>query len=297
VAWSEADIPDQSGRTAVVTGANSGIGWDTARALAAKGARVIVACRNEAKGRDAEERLRRRVPNAEVRFESLDLGSLASVRAFADKLGAAEGRLDLLVNNAGVMMTPRGKTADGFETQLGTNHLGHFALTGLLLDRLRKAPAARVVNVSSLAHFPGRIDFDDLQAERSYDPMRAYGQSKLANLLFTRELTRRFLAAGIPALSAAAHPGSTRTELQRHSRLMTAVVRLVSQLPPQGALPSLYAATAPDVRGGEYFGPSRMFGMLGPPERARSSPRSKDTATARRLWEVSEQLTGVRFGI
>ncbi len=297
MAWSEADIPDQGGRTAVVTGANSGIGWDTARALAAKGARVIVACRNEEKGRDAEQRIRQRVPNADVRFELLDLGSLASVRAFADKLGAAEGRLDLLVNNAGVMMTPRGKTADGFETQFGTNHLGHFALTGLLLERLRRAPAARVVNVSSLAHFPGRIDFDDLQAERSYDPMRAYGQSKLANLLFTRELARRFAAAGIPALSAAAHPGSTRTELQRHSRLMAAAVRLVSQLPPQGALPSLYAATAPDVRGGEYFGPSRAFGMLGPPDRARSSPRSKDLATARRLWEVSEQLTGVRFGI
>jgi NAD(P)-dependent dehydrogenase (short-subunit alcohol dehydrogenase family) len=295
--WSEADIPDQTGRTAVVTGANSGIGWDTARALAAKGARVIVACRNEDKGRDAEQRIRKRVPNAEVRFEPLDLASLASVRAFADKLSAAESRLDLLVNNAGVMMTPRGKTADGFETQIGTNHLGHFALTGLLLESLRRAPAARVVNLSSLAHLWGRIVFEDLQSERSYDPTRAYGQSKLANLLFTRELARRLAASGSTALSAAAHPGSTRTELQRHSRLMAAAVRLVSQLPPEGALPSLYAATAPDVRGGEYFGPSRMFGMLGPPERARSTPRSQDPAVARRLWEVSEQLTGVRFGI
>jgi len=297
VAWSEADIPDQSGRTAVVTGANSGIGWDTARALAAKGARVVLGCRHETKGRDAEERIRRRVPNADVRFEALDLGSLASVRRFAEKLAAEEAHLDLLVNNAGVMMTPRGKTADGFETQFGTNHLGHFALTGLLLDKVRVAPGARVVTLSSLIHFTGRIDFDDLQAERSYDPSRAYGQSKLANLLFARELARRFQAAGIPALSVAAHPGSTRTELQRHSRLMAAAVRLVSQLPPQGALPSLYAATAPDVRGGEYFGPSRAFGMLGPPDRARSSPRSQDVATARRLWEVSEQLTGVRFGI
>ena len=297
MAWSEADIPDQSGRTAVVTGANSGIGWDTARALAAKGARVVLGCRHETKGRDAEERIRRRVPNADVRFEALDLGSLASVRRFAEKLAAEEAHLDLLVNNAGVMMTPRGKTADGFETQFGTNHLGHFALTGLLLDKVRVAPGARVVTLSSLIHFTGRIDFDDLQAERSYDPSRAYGQSKLANLLFARELARRFQAAGIPALSVAAHPGSTRTELQRHSRLMAAAVRLVSQLPPQGALPSLYAATAPDVRGGEYFGPSRAFGMLGPPDRARSSPRSQDVATARRLWEVSEQLTGVRFGI
>jgi NAD(P)-dependent dehydrogenase (short-subunit alcohol dehydrogenase family) len=297
MAWSEADIPDQSGRTAVVTGANSGIGYETARALAAKGARVVLACRSEDKGRDAEQRVRRAVPEADVRFEPLDLGSLASVRRFAEKLAAEEPRLDLLVNNAGVMMTPRGKTADGFETQFGTNHLGHFALTGLLLDKLRRAPGARVVNVSSLIHFQGRIDFDDLQAERSYDPTRAYGQSKLANLLFTRELTRRFQAAGVSALSAAAHPGSTRTELQRHSRLMALAVRLLSQLPPQGALPSLYAATAPDVRGGEYFGPSRMFGMLGPPERARSSPRSQDAAAARRLWEVSEQLTGVAFGI
>jgi len=297
MAWSEADIPDQSGRTAVVTGANSGIGFETARALAAKGAKVIVACRSEDKGRDAEERIRSRAPGADVRFEPLDLASLASVRAFAEKVGAAEARVDLLVNNAGVMMTPRGKTSDGFETQFGTNHLGHFALTGLLLDRLRRAPRARVVNVSSAVHFVGRMDFDDLQAERSYDPTRAYGQSKLANLLFTRELTRRLAAAGSDALSAAAHPGSTRTELQRHSRLMDVAVRLFSQQPPDGALPSLYAATAPDVRGGEYFGPSRMFGMLGPPDRARSSARSQDAAAARRLFEISEQLTGVEYAI
>jgi NAD(P)-dependent dehydrogenase (short-subunit alcohol dehydrogenase family) len=293
--WSEADIPDQRGRTAIVTGANSGIGWETARALAAKGARVVLGCRNEDKGRDAEQRIRGRVPGADLRFEALDLGSLASVQRFAEKVAAEESRLDLLINNAGVMMTPAGKTTDGFETQLGTNHLGHFALTGRLLERLRHTAGARVVNVSSLVHFTGRIDFDDLQAERSYNPTRAYAQSKLANLLFTRELARRFADAGVAALSAAAHPGSTRTELQRHSRLMAAAVQLVSQLPPQGALPSLYAATAPDVRGGEYFGPSRMFGMLGAPERARSSPRSKDMSAAQRLWEASERLTGVRF--
>jgi NAD(P)-dependent dehydrogenase (short-subunit alcohol dehydrogenase family) len=293
--WGEADIPDQTGRTAVVTGANSGIGWDTARALAAKGARVVLGCRNEDKGRDAAERIRRRRPDADVRAEKLDLGSLASVRRFAEKLSAEEARLDLLINNAGVMMTPKGTTADGFETQLGTNHLGHFALTGLLLGKLRAAPTARVVNVSSLAHLIGRIAFDDLQSERSYDPMRAYAQSKLANLLFTRELTRRLAAEGATAFSAAAHPGSTRTELQRHSRLMAAAVALVSQPPAQGALPSLHAATALDVRGGEYFGPSRAFGMLGPPARARSSPRSTDAAVARRLWDVSEELTGVRF--
>lgn len=297
MAWSEADIPDQSGRTAVVTGANSGIGFETARALAAKGARVVLACRSEEKGRDAERRLRAAVPDADARFEPLDLGSLASVRRFAEKFSAEEGRLDLLLNNAGVMMPPYGKTADGFETQLGTNHLGHFALTGLLLPRLRATPGARVVSVSSLAHFWGRIDFDDLQSERSYNPTRAYGQSKLANLLFARELQRRIEAARVDALSAAAHPGSTRTELQRHSGLMNAIVAVFSQQPPEGALPTLYAATASGVRGGEYFGPSGFAGCLGPPGRARSSPRANDAAAARRLWDVSEQLTGVAFGI
>jgi NAD(P)-dependent dehydrogenase (short-subunit alcohol dehydrogenase family) len=297
MAWSEADIPDQSGRTAVVTGANSGIGFETARALAAKGARVVLACRSEEKGRDASLRLHAAVPSADARFEPLDLGSLASVRAFAEKLRAAESRLDLLVNNAGVMMPPYGRTADGFETQLGTNHLGHFALTGLLLELVRRTPKARVVVVSSLAHLWGGIAFDDLQSERSYNPTRAYGQSKLANLLFMRELERRFEAARVDALAAAAHPGSTRTELQRHSGLMHAVVAVFSQSPPEGALPSLYAATAPDVKGGEYFGPSGFAGCIGPPGRARSSPRSKDAAAARRLFDVSEKLTGVTFAL
>jgi NAD(P)-dependent dehydrogenase (short-subunit alcohol dehydrogenase family) len=297
MAWAEADIPDQSGRIAVVTGANSGLGFETVRALAAKGARVVLACRSEERGRDAERRLRAAVPDADARFEPLDLGSLASVRAFAEKLCASEPRLDLLVNNAGVMMPPYGKSADGFETQLGTNHLGHFALTGLLMDALRGTKGARVVTVSSLAHFWGRIDFDDLQSERSYDPARAYGQSKLANLLFVRELARRLAAAGSDTIAAAAHPGSTRTELQRHSSLMRAVVRVFSQAPPEGALPTLYAATAPGVRGGDYFGPSGFAGCLGPPGPARSSRRAQDAAAALRLWEVSEQLTGVRFGI
>jgi NAD(P)-dependent dehydrogenase (short-subunit alcohol dehydrogenase family) len=297
MAWQESDIPDQHGRVAIVTGANSGIGYETARALAARGARVVLACRNEAKGRDAEQRIRSEAASADVRFEPLDLGALASVRAFAEKRIASEPRLDLLINNAGVMMPPYGRTADGFETQIGTNHLAHFALTGLLLESLRRTPKARVVNVSSLAHFAGTIAFDDLHSERSYGPIRAYGQSKLANLLFTRELQRRFEAAGVDALAAGAHPGSTRTELQRHSGLMDAVVRVFSQQPPEGALPTLYAATAGDVRGGEYFGPSGFAGCLGPPGRARSSPRSRDAALARRLWDVSEQLTGVHFAL
>ncbi|MEN8160151.1 MAG: oxidoreductase [Myxococcota bacterium] len=295
MAWGETGIPDQGGRVAVVTGSNSGIGYETARALAARGAHVVLACRNEAKGRDAEERIQRTVAGAEVRFEPLDLGSLDSVRAFAEKLVAGEPRLDLLINNAGVMMPPYGRTADGFETQLGTNHLGHFALTGLLFEPLRRTPKARVVTVSSLAHFAGRIAFDDLQSERRYSPTLAYGQSKLANLLFTRELQRRFEAAGIDALAAAAHPGSTRTELQRHSGMMEAIVRVFSQSAPEGALPTLYAATAADVRGGEYFGPSGFMGCLGPPGRARSTARSRDAELARRLWDVSEQLTGVRY--
>jgi len=297
MAWSETEIPDQSGRTAVVTGANSGIGFETARALAAKGARVIVACRSEEKGRDAERRIRAAAPAADVRFEPLDLGSLASVRAFADKLGAAESRIDLLVNNAGVMMPPYGKTADGFELQIGTNHLGHFALTGLLLPRILAAPKARVVSVSSLAHFWGRIDFADLQSEGSYNPTRSYGQSKLANLLFVRELQRRFESARARALAAAAHPGSTRTELQRHSGLMNAIVAVFSQQPPDGALPSLYAATAPGVRGGDYFGPSGFAGCIGPPGPARSSAASRNAEVAERLWDVSEELTGVRFAL
>ncbi len=295
MAWSEALIPDQRGRIAIVTGANGGIGYETARALAAKGARVVLACRDEAKGRDAERRLRAALPSADVRFEPLDLGSLASVRAFADAYRATSQRLDLLCNNAGVMMTPRGRTADGFETQIGTNHLGHFALTGLLLEPLRRTPRARVVSVSSLVHFAGRIDLDDLQSERSYGPTRAYAQSKLANLLFARELQRRFESAQIDALSAAAHPGSTRTDLQRHSRLMWAVVQVFSHEPRSGALPTLYAAAAPDVRGGEYFGPSGFAGCLGPPGRARSSRRSRDAAMARRLFELSEKLTGVSY--
>jgi NAD(P)-dependent dehydrogenase (short-subunit alcohol dehydrogenase family) len=295
MAWGETDIPDQAGRVAVVTGSNSGIGYETARALAARGARVVLACRNEAKGRDAEARIQRAVSGAEARFEPLDLGSLDSVRAFAEKLLAAEPRLDLLINNAGVMMPPYGRTADGFETQLGTNHLGHFALTGRLLEALRRTPRARVVTVSSLAHFAGRIAFDDLQSERRYNPTLAYGQSKLANLLFTRELQRRLEAAGVDALAAAAHPGSTRTDLQRHSGMMEAIVRVFSQSAPEGALPTLYAATAPDVRGGEYFGPSGFMECFGPPKRARSTARSRDPELARRLWDVSEQLTGVRY--
>ncbi len=295
--WSESEIPDQSGRVAVVTGANSGIGFETARALAEKGARVVLACRSSEKGREAEGRIRSAVPKASVRFMSLDLGSLASVEQFCKDFAAAENKLDILCNNAGVMMPPLGRTADGFELQIGTNHLGHFALTGRLLPLIRRGTNARIVSVSSLMHYFGRIDFDDLNSEKSYNANRAYGQSKLANLLFIRELARRLTARGEPIIAAAAHPGSTRTNLQQHSRLMHALVAMFSQQPQGGALPTLYAATAPGVRGGDFFGPGRMLEMVGPPRPARSTPASKNAEVGARLWEVSERLTQVRFGI
>jgi NAD(P)-dependent dehydrogenase (short-subunit alcohol dehydrogenase family) len=295
--WGESDISDQTGVVAVVTGANSGIGYETARALAAKGARVVLACRSSDRGSDAESRIRAAVPGADVRFKALDLASLASVEAFAKEFVAEESRLDLLCNNAGIMMPPLGRTADGFELQFGTNHLGHFALTGRLLDPIRASGRARVICVSSLAHFSGRLNFDDLNWQRSYNAISAYGRSKLANLLFTRELHRRFEAAGIAALAAAAHPGSTRTNLQQHWKLMEGLVKVFSQGAADGALPTLYAGTASDVRGGEYFGPSGFMGCFGSPDRARSSALSKDRALARRLWEASEELTGAAYGI
>jgi NAD(P)-dependent dehydrogenase (short-subunit alcohol dehydrogenase family) len=295
--FDETSIPDQSGRVAIVTGANSGIGYETARALAAKGARVVVACRDASKGRDAESRIRAAHPKCDARFEALDLGSLASVRAFAERFLATESRLDLLINNAGVMVPPLGRTADGFELQFGTNHLGHFALSGLLLERIRATAGARVVCVSSLMHRIGRIDFSNLNAERSYNATLAYGQSKLANLLFVRELQQRFAKAGVRAIAAAAHPGSTRTGLQQHSTLMAAAVAAFAQQPPDGALPTLRAATAADVRGGDYYGPGRWFEMVGPPEPARASARSKDDIVAQQLWEASERLTGISFTI
>ena len=296
--WSHSDIPDQSGRVAVVTGANSGIGFETARALAAKGAQVVLACRDPQRGKEAEQRLRAALPDALVRFAPLDLGSLSSVEKFAKDLEAEEPKLDLLCNNAGVMTPPLGRTADGFELQFGTNHLGHFALTGRLLPLIRRGAAPRIVTVSSTAHYLGRIDFDDPNAERKpYDAFRAYGQSKLANLLFTRELARRLAARGEAIVAAAAHPGSTRTNLQKHSRFLHAFVAVFSQEPAGGALPTLYAATAPGVRGDDYYGPGRWLELVGPPKPGRRTPAAKDDAAALRLWELSERLTGVAYGI
>jgi NAD(P)-dependent dehydrogenase (short-subunit alcohol dehydrogenase family) len=286
--WTPAEMPDQSGRTFVVTGANSGIGLAAARELAASGARVVLAVRDTAKGEAAAAGLS---GNPEVR--ALDLADLASVRAFAEGL---DRNIDVLVNNAGVMATPNRTTADGFELQLGTNHLGHFALTGLLLARIQD----RVLTISSGAHRMGRINFDDLQSERSYRRWPAYGQSKLANLLFMYELQRRLDAAGSPLRSVAAHPGWAATNLQFHTesiqdRIMGLVNRIFAQSDEQGAWPTLYAATTPDLPGGSYVGPDGFLEQRGNPKRVGSSAAARDENTARRLWEVSEELTGVRY--
>jgi NAD(P)-dependent dehydrogenase (short-subunit alcohol dehydrogenase family) len=299
--WSAADVPDQAGRLAVVTGANSGIGLHTALGLARAGARVVLAVRNERRGRDALARLQADAPGARAEVRALDLADLASVRAFAEAL---DEPLDLLVNNAGVMAIPLRRTRDGFEAQLGTNHLGPFALTGRLLGQLLAAPAPRVVTVSSAAHRGGRIAFEDLGAQRRYRAWAAYGQSKLANLLFCLELQRRSDAAGAGLLSVAAHPGYAATNLQfarartTGSRAGLALAglsnRLLGQSAAQGALPSLYAATMP-LAGAAYVGPDGPGEMRGGPTLVGRSDRASDEVAARRLWEVSERLTGVRF--
>ena len=299
--WSIDDIPDQSGRTAVVTGANSGLGLVTSRELARKGARVIMACRSTDKGESAASEIRTAAPEARLDVRALDLSSLDSVQAFANDLDLGAGKLDLLINNAGIMMTPQQTTHDGFELQLGTNHLGHFALTGLLLDSVQSAGAGRVVTLSSIEHKNGHIEFDDLQLRNGYAPRKAYQQSKLANALFGVELDRRLRAAGSSALSVLAHPGYSDTNLQSTGptgvmkRLMSVSNRLVAQGADKGALPTLYSATAPDVEGGDYYGPDGFMEMRGNPTHVDVIPEAKDPEVARRLWEASEELTGVRY--
>jgi NAD(P)-dependent dehydrogenase (short-subunit alcohol dehydrogenase family) len=303
--WTTKDIPPLAGRVAVVTGANSGLGFETATALAGAGARVMLACRDQVKGADALDRLQRAVPGADVELGELDLADLASVRKFATVFSEAHDDLDILVNNAGVMAIPHRETADGFEMQFGTNHLGHFALTGLLLDRLLARPGARVVTVSSLMARVGRIRFDDLEGARHYRAWSAYGQSKLANQLFALELDRRATRAGSGLVSVAAHPGYAATNLQSvapqmtGSGLMEWATRLgnvlLAQSAADGARPTLFAATSPTVRGGSFFGPDRLFGTRGHPTSAPFARAARDPGTARRLWVVSEELTGVRF--
>jgi NAD(P)-dependent dehydrogenase (short-subunit alcohol dehydrogenase family) len=299
--WTAADMPDQAGRTAVVTGANSGLGLAAARALAAAGAEVVLACRNMEKGEAAVGSIRTELPAASVDLEELDLSSLASVRDFAARFEAERAGLDLLINNAGVMAPPRHETADGFELQLGTNHLGHFALTGLLLGGMQGREDARVVTVSSTAHKFGRINFDNLQGERRYFRWSAYGQSKLANILFARELDGRLRAAGSIVKSLAAHPGYSSTNLQSAApplldrTVMRVTNLLVGQSPEMGALPELYAATRPNLDGGLFIGPDGFEEQRGHPKVVSPVRAGRDETTAARLWDISEALTGVSY--
>ncbi|MBT2406695.1 MULTISPECIES: oxidoreductase [unclassified Streptomyces] len=302
--WKAANIPDQSGRTAVVTGANSGIGYVAARELARRGAYVLLACRSAARGRAAVVRLRAEVPGSEVEFMPLDLADLSSVREFAKSCAQRRDALDLLVNNAGVMALPFGRTADGFETQFGVNHLGHFALTGLLLPQLlAAAPGGRVVNLSSGFHVLGDIDLADLNSEHSYRRWVVYGRSKTANLLFTHELARRLASAGSGIVAAAAHPGYAATNLQAAAprqegrkaaaRLMELGNAVIAQPAATGALPTLYAATAPGVRPDDFIGP--RLGWRGAPVRSWRAKRTLDDTAGERLWAASEKLTGVSY--
>ncbi|MET8454544.1 SDR family NAD(P)-dependent oxidoreductase [Streptomyces sp. NPDC005209] len=295
--WTTVNIPDQRGRVAVVTGANTGLGYETAKALAEHGASVVLAVRNIEKGMQAAARM-----TGDVTVQALDLTSLDSVRTAAAALHSRLDRIDLLINNAGVMYTPKQTTADGFEMQFGTNHLGHFALTGLLLDLMLPVPGSRVVTVSSTGHrIQAAIHFDDLHWERSYSRAASYGQSKLANLMFTYELQRRLAAHGTTA-AVAAHPGVSNTDLIRHTpaplRLpVTWLAPLITQTPAMGALPTLRAATDPGALGGQYYGPGGRNEVKGHPRLVTSSPQSYEVAVQQRLWAVSEDLTGVKFPV
>lgn len=299
--WTTSDIPDQSGRVAVVTGANSGLGLETVRELARAGASVVLAVRSLDRGQNAIDDIRADQPDADLHLQELDLASLASIRAAAEEVRTNLDRIDLLINNAGVMYTPRQQTADGFEMQFGTNHLGHFAWTGLLLDLALEVEGSRIVTVSSVGHrIRSRIDFDDLNAERSYNRVAAYGRSKLANLLFTYELQRRLSAANAPTMALAAHPGGSDTELTRHipgAGILAPLTSLIAQSAAMGALPTLRAATDPAASGGQYYGPDGFMETRGHPVVVKSSGRSHEVETQQRLWAVSEQLTDVTYPI
>ncbi len=298
--WTAAQIPNLTGKRAIVTGANIGLGFQSARELARAGAEVVLACRSVERGQAAAARIQAEQPAAQVYVAQLDLSELASVRAFAAQV-VEGGTLDILVNNAGIMALPgRQTTVDGFEKQLGTNHLGHFALTGLVLPALLATPAPRVVSVSSNAHKRGKIHFDDLQLEHSYTPWAAYSQTKLANLLFARELQRLSTAHGSALVSTAAHPGLSATAIARDVKgpmayLISALFRLFGQDDAQGALPQLYAAVAPDAEPGGYYGPDGWMEFKGAPAPAEVAPQAQDAEAQKRLWAVSEQLTGVTY--
>ncbi len=300
--WGLTDLPDLSGKTAVVTGATSGIGFETAKVLAQRGAQVWLACRDTVKARLAAERMETQGAALPVEVVPLDLASLDSIRQCAEKLREQLPRLDLLINNAGVMVPPYSLTQEGFELQFGTNHLGHFALTGLLISLLRTTRNARIITVSSGVHHFGTLNFEDLQSQRNYHPGRAYAQSKLANLLFTYELQRRLQSAGSETLAVAAHPGWARTELQRHVRsnflvrwIFKLAERALSQDSRSGALPTLRAAADPRVTPGDFYGPDGILQSKGPPVRVNSNTASRNRAWQQRLWQVSEELTGVAY--
>lgn len=294
--WSITNAALQNGKVAIVTGSNAGIGYHTAEKLAALGATVVIAVRNREKAGAAIKKIQQLYPYAQVSFIPLNLNSLASVRSFATEFAQKFDRLDLLINNAGIMMPSYSKTEDGFESQLGTNYLGHFLLTGLLLPLLLKSDKARVVSLSSLMHKYGRINFEDLQSEKGYNKMAAYGQSKLACLMYSYELQRRFEAAHLPHISVAAHPGVSSTLLGRNlSPVLRFLFPKIGQSAEEGALPTLRAALDPHVIGGEYYGPDGFNEMRGHPVRVSSSKRSRNAADAARLWSDSERLTGITY--
>ena len=295
MAWGEASIPDQSGRVVVVTGSNSGIGFETARALTQRGAHVVLACRSEERGAAAVERIRATGPTGTCETETLDLADMGSVAAFAERMRAQQDHIDILVNNAGVMIPPRSFTPDGFELQFGVNHLGHFALTGQLLPLLLGREGARVVNVSSMAHRQGVINFGNLKGEKRYVAFREYGQSKLANLLFSFEMNRRLEAAGQSLIVVSAHPGVTQTELTRHNGFMERLVRWFAMPTVHGAWPLMMAASGHEVKRGDYYGPDGFLEAWGKPGPAKIKPRGRNPDVAARLWEVSEEATGVVY--
>ncbi len=303
--WTFDDMPDLTGKTAMVSGANSGVGFCTCRALAAKGAQVVMACRNLEKGQAAAQAILKEFPHAALELMALDLADLHSVRAFVFAFGEKHARLHLLVNNAGLMATPYRRTADGFELQLGVNHLGHFAMTGMLLEQILAAGEARVVTVTSAVYSGGRINFADLNSQQKYARWGAYAQSKLANLLFAGELQRRLESGGYAAISLAAHPGYSATNLQitgpglDNDRVLLGLMKfgnaLFAQPACMGALPVLYAVSSPDARGGDLIGPGGWLGLRGYPVRMQAEKGGSDLVVAERLWEVSEEMTGVRY--
>ncbi len=301
--WTTKNIPELSGKIIIITGANSGIGFESAREFTRKGAEVIVASRDPIKAGRAILNIKEEIPGAKLEFIELNLANLESIRKFAEEFKSNYDKLDILLNNAGIMLMPFGKTVDGFENTVGTNHLGHFVLTGLLMDRLLTTPGARVVNVASNAHYAGEMDFNNLLFENKlgYTPMKAYSRSKLANLLFTYELQRRFQSRGYDVIAVAAHPGTSATSLANHlffnliSWLIQPMMKMLFQSSAMGALPSLRASVDPEALGGQYYGPDGKGEKSGYPIIVDSNSASKNEEDARALWQISEELTGIKY--